>query len=166
MFVIQSLISLQSFLAGKAYGTFRRRSARGAWPLHGKGTCPVARKLPTPVVPLSPMEAFASIGFFMSTQHTRGRLGAPCERRAASCALATTAMSVRYGIHLLAALRPAPADVNRYVGQGDRTLLAQNLDASATCVYLVATRGDGIPHHHNGGGCVLTDIFPSHGTPI
>jgi hypothetical protein len=52
------------------------------------------------------------------------------QRRRHGGVIETTAIYYRYGTHLPAALRLAPADVNRYVGQGDQTLLVQNLGAS------------------------------------
>ena len=75
------------------------------------------------------MEAYASIGFFVFSQLYAGK-SALCKRWRHSGAIATTAMTYRYGTHLPAISRPAPAHVYRYVGQGDRTPLARNLGAA------------------------------------
>jgi hypothetical protein len=76
------------------------------------------------------MEAFAPSAFLLPHTHTHVQHSqAPRACGATLCATATTVVNVRDSTHLLAALRPAPAVVHRYAGQGDRTLLAQNLDA-------------------------------------
>jgi hypothetical protein len=63
-----------------------------------------------------PVEMF-SIGFCISTSlYTHRTSERPAHSEAALCTIATTATIARYGTHLLAVLRPAPAVVHRYAG--------------------------------------------------
>jgi hypothetical protein len=93
----------------------------------GKRTCPVARDILKSLIFTHADGGLRFHRLFVmhqwqhrSDNPQRETAERPVQRRRHRGAIATTAIHERYGTHLSAASRPAPADVHRYVGQGDR----------------------------------------------